>query len=139
MLKSQLRHFATTLDSALGAVGRILSGRPIASAIRNMKHARQRVTRGWDDSSTWSLDTHLARTLGAQLTHLADVTHGYPSGGTFHSFEQWQETLRTHGAALTRYGDDIFKYEDNINHEQLTAEAQAALHWVADNFGSLWD
>src|SRR5882724_11835476 len=32
-----------------------------------VRWAWQRVHRGWDDRSIWSLDTWLARTLGAQL------------------------------------------------------------------------
>lgn len=139
MLKTKPRTIADTLDGILGTVGRLLTGRPITSAIKKIKHARQRVTRGWDDTATWSLDTHLARTLGAQLVRLAEVTHGYPSGGTFNTFEEWQEALRTHGNALTRYAEGIHEYDEHIDHEQLIRDAETALHWVADNFGSLWD
>jgi hypothetical protein len=139
MSKNVLKNTMNAIDGFLGSVGRFLTGQPIASAIKNAKYARQRVTRGWDDTATWSLDTHLARTLGAQLSHLADVTHGFPSGRTYQEFEQWQEALRTNGKALTLYAEGIHEYEDNIDHAKLIADAEAALHWVADNFGSLWD
>jgi hypothetical protein len=139
MFKSTLGKTVNAIDGFFGALGRFLTGQPISSAIKKAKYARQRVKRGWDDTATWSLDTHLARTLGAQLSHLAYVTHGYPSGGNFSTFEEWQEALRTHGQSLTLYAEGIHEYEDNIDHAKLIADAETALHWVADNFGSLWD
>lgn len=98
--------------------------------IRHIRWAYQRVTRGWDDRALWSLDHHLARTLGAQLLWLADHGHGYPCDTTA---EKWTTQLRTHGQALADYAA-----ADSLDNtvDPLAAEA---IHWVADNLGSLWD
>lgn len=99
---------------------------------RQVRWGYQRVTRGWDDSAIWSLDTHLGEVLGAQLIALAECAHGYPDG---YPFEQWTADLRRHGAALLAYGEDKFDTEELA----LYRPAQEAFRWVAENLGSLWD
>jgi hypothetical protein len=105
--------------------------------------ARQRLTRGWDVRSVWGLDYWLGRTLGAQLVYMADIAHGWP-GDYEGGFDKWVADLRLHGEALLHYArssDDI-KYTLTLSHDDEKAiheQAQAAMHWVADNFGALWD
>jgi hypothetical protein len=41
--------------------------------------AYQRITRGWADCDTWSLDLHLCRILPGALRHLIKNKHGVPS------------------------------------------------------------
>lgn len=100
-------------------------------APQQIRWGYQRVVRGWDDRATWSLDTHLGRTLGAQLTALADG-HGCPDG---YGQVRWEADLKRHGQALLGYGEDKFDIDDT----PLYGSAQDALRWVADNLGSLWD
>lgn len=115
---------------------RILS---ISRRIKETKYAKQRITRGWDDRATWSLDTHLCATLGEQLAHLAEMTHGYPAGSRYTTFDQWQDDLRLYGKALTEYAEHKFSDDETIDQGRLEMQAQEALRWVADNLGSLWD
>lgn len=105
---------------------------------RRVTFARQRVTRGWDDSAVWSLDVWLCRTLGAQLTHMAGIAHGWPAGGEW-TFDMWVNTLRENGDALTAYGETNELDVSAVEADALLAAAQDALRWVADNLPALWD
>lgn len=67
-----------------------------------IKNAGQLARRGWADSDTWSLDNALCRRLGAQLLHLADVTHGWPDD-EYETFDEWRVALRENGRALINY------------------------------------
>jgi hypothetical protein len=97
--------------------------------------ARQRVTRGWDDRSVWSLDTFIGKQLGEQLCYMADIAHGWP-GDHYGTFEDWVNDLRRHGTALREYAARI---DHEIGNTVLQASAKTALYWVGDNFGALWD
>lgn len=118
---------------------RFLYARPIGSAKRQIRWAYQRLTRGWDDTATWSLDTHLAKTLGEQLKHLANTSHGYPSP-EHETFEDWIADLNKNADALIAYGNKWDNNIDTIDEEaDLLVEAQKAMHWVANHLPSLWD
>lgn len=120
-------------------MARVLINRPLSGAVSSVRRAGQRVKRGWDETATWSLDTHLGRTLGSQLIALAEVSHGWPQSDEFPEYEDWTAALRAHGATLIEYGR---KHDTDLTMEQETAlytEAQKSLRWVADNLGSLWD
>lgn len=107
------------------------------SAVNSVVHAWQRVVRGWDDASVWSLDTEFTRTLSQQLEHLAHIMHGWPAGEEFPEFEDWQNALLTNSARLGNYAH---RWEgDDENYGLLSREAEEALHWVADHLGHLWD
>lgn len=124
---------------------RYLNNSPIHVTKNRIKYAFQRLTRGWDDSSTWSLDYYLCKTLGAQLKHLAKTTHGWPQGEDFPEFEDWQKTLNHHGDVLLKYAakDDIlFKEENSYDkalEEKIIKDAQKSLRWVAKYLPNLWD
>lgn len=63
----------------------------------------QRVTRGWADCDTWSMDYHLCQTLPEMIRLLRDKTHSFPSGGPGcvhgvalgdeQGLEDWKHTL----------------------------------------------
>lgn len=123
---------------------RYLSHSPVRSFKNNFKHAFQRLNRSWDDTATWSLDYHLTSTLGKQLKHLAETTHGWPQSDTYPEFEDWQKALHKHGDMLLTYAnkDDIVFTEagyDSKQEEQIIKNAQKSLRWVASNLPSLWD
>lgn len=129
------------------SVARFFRNAPLTSGLGSARFATQRVARGWDDKSLWSLDDHLCTTLGAQLTRLADVTHGWPEGDKYPEFEDWQAALRKHGAALSAYStrwdiiiDDSLTPEGRRKKEdKIVADAKRALRWVAENLQALWD
>lgn len=130
---------------------RFFARRPATSLVREVQFAWQRVSRGWDDSATWSLDVYLAKSLSQQLNHLADTSHGWPGGpdSPYPEFEDWQFALRENALKLRRYADGKFNVPDldfkgtdadlGALLEEQYCGAQEAMRWVADNFGSLWD
>ena len=124
-----------------------LASQPVTRGLHGAIHAAQRMIRGWDDTATWSLDHHLAITLGQQLAHLADTTHGWPQSDEYPDFTDWQAALRENAAFLNTYATDkwasptgVTTFEEDIAADTLRTEnAQQALRWVATNFPSLWD
>lgn len=98
-------------------------------------HAWQRLTRSWDDKSVWSLSHHVGHTLGAQLVYMADIAHGYP-GEYVGGFDAWVADLRRNGELLQRYAEDRLEDIDDLTAYE---NAKKAMHWVAWNFGALWD
>lgn len=100
-----------------------------------VKHARQRLTRGWDDRSAWNLNHALPAVLGAQLVYLGRIAHGYPPD-YFGGFDSFTADLTVHGEALIRYGED--RLED-FDDSQVYEAAQIAIRWVAANLGAIWD
>ena len=126
-------------------VYRFLYDRPLSSFVGQTQAAYQRLTRGWDDTATWSLDYHLTSTLGAQLKHLADTTHGWPQSDKFPTFEDWQKALNKNGDLLLAYSkkDEIMFATDELYdpafEEKTIKGAQRALRWVSDNLPALWD
>lgn len=113
--------------------------RMATDAARTVTFAWQRLTRGWDDRSLWSLDWYLCRTLGAQLTELAEISHGWPGNDEFPEFEDWQEALRHHGAVLTAAAVNDGTADDDHDEEALREAAQQSMRWVADHLNNLWD
>lgn len=126
---------------------------PIRDARKSVRWAYQRVTRGWDDLSMWSVRDSLSKTLGAQLVEMANISHGCPPyypeqprlggpqmflptpGDEVH--ELWRGDLRRHGEALLAYSRDEAESPD-ISLDLYMA-AQESLRWVADNLADLWD
>lgn len=123
---------------------RYLNNHPIKTLTNTIKHAHQRLTRSWDDTATWSLDYHLTLTLGNQLKHLAETTHGWPQSQKYPQFEDWQKALHQNGDYLLTYAnkDNIIyteeKYDTQLE-EQIIKNAQKAIRWVATNLPALWD
>lgn len=123
--------------------------RRVGDARREVTYAYQRVVRGWDDSAVWSLDHHLAKTLGQQLMTMAEIAHGFPTdyGDTHFTpdnptdhprFAQWVTDLKTHGDALLAYHHQGYEL-DGADWEAIYRPAQEALRWVAEHFADLWD
>lgn len=143
---------------------RRVSGLTASSALSSLRAAIQRLTRGWDDSEVWSLNSALTSRLADQLVELAERGHGWP--GELNGFDtpkQWEDMLlrqaqalrcfdgsAEYEAALSRWHDlhlsrgseaeaDLaWKELDRIERENIQA-AKQALHWVAENLELLWD
>lgn len=129
----------------------------VSAPVKETLWALQRVNRGWDDRSLWSLDSSMSRQLGSQLLALAEISHGWPgSQSEFPTHKDWVTALTKHGNALVTYAN--FDYLASISDEELyelptrddfkkrhatqkiiTKQASAAFKWVAQNLESLWD
>lgn len=78
---------------------------------------------------------YLTRTLGEQLLHLAETTHGYPE--QYDGIQSWQEALRMQAKKLLRYSQHFDS--DRLDFDDELSEAREALSWVAENLPHLWD
>lgn len=116
---------------------RSLYNKPLKKSLRTVLYAFQKLTRGWDDSATWSLDAHLCETLGAQLNHLADTTHGWPESEKYPTFEDWKKDLKYNAGLLLQYKEH-YNYS-GAEAEKYVKDAQKALRWVAVMLPHLWD
>ena len=137
----------------------------LSSLRRSIRHAYQRVNRGWDDTEVWSLDSSLCRRLAEQLDHLADISHGWPGPDEqAPTFEAWIELLRSKAVDLRRYdgtpesealSETWMKLTSDRNADPTDVEAargamraredadraaaKSALTWVVTNLETLWD
>lgn len=112
---------------------------PIDNARLAVRHAWQRVFRGWDDRAVWCLHDHLAKTLGAQLVNMADTSYNYPGDEEYPTFELWAADLRRHGEALLALHKGSFDCETSDEEVALWRPVHEAVHWVADHLVGLWD
>jgi len=111
---------------------------PATKLVNQTEWAWQRLTRGWDDTALWSLDSYWARTMSAQLLAMAEVTHGWPQGEEFPEYEDWVTALRENAELLAAYGT-MFDLA-SIDEEAAAVEGgQKAMRWIAEHFPSLWD
>lgn len=79
------------------------------------------------------LQTSLAYWLGERLKFLGENTHGHPPKYTF---DEWTNTLTTHGKALLNYAA---KASEGQSETPDYRDAQNALFFVTRNLGHLWD
>lgn len=116
---------ARKFDHAVGLRTRGTAG--VAAAVRD---GYSRLRRGWSPRDVWSVDAALCRLLGEMLAQLAAVSHGWPKSEDYPTYESWTSALNSKSADLLAYDPDD---------EASYAAAQAAMHWVADHLGALWD
>lgn len=117
------------------SIARFLYCSPLYRALQESRFAYQRVVRGWDDRSLWSLDYHVAKTLSAQLDALADQAHGWPESSEYPEYDDWTQALRAAANKLRFYAEHA---TDELDGEALES-GREAMSWVADNFSRLWD
>lgn len=112
----------------------------IRPTLRQMEHRRQRVSRGWSDRDTWSLDHHLSTVIRDSVRHLRDNTHGYPGTPDVPTFEDWQRILDEIADGMQAHLDimDILKTEPH-EHAALEAKRDLAFDHLKKYWGSLWD
>lgn len=102
---------------------------------RSVKLIYQRITQGFDDSVTWSLDIHLAGLILPRLKRFKELnTHAYPNGLTP---EQWSEILdkMIYGFEFTVSDDKMFGKFDEEEYDK----AKEGLRLFGEYFHALWD
>jgi len=136
--------------------------RPTAP-FRQLKHASQRIKRGWDDTSTYDLGSWTTKTLSEQLEHLAKTTHGWPDN-LYETFDEWAEVLIHQSSQLRRFigsdeqekalekwyllaskedADPAIVKEARNKLEEIEASdilaGKKAMSWVAEHLEYIWD
>ncbi len=103
--------------------------------LRKPKWAWQRLTRGWDDTATWSMDTYIAGLLADMLAEHRRVAHGYPM--RMDSFEEWETILKQMEEDFRFYTVHKFRWDGAAREaDQRITRALTNLRFY---FRDLWD
>ena len=115
------------------SVARLISKIKYATEKRQRRFFWQRITRGWDDSETWSLDQPLAKLIAPRLRRFSELRGGHPHGMTE---QEWHDTIMKMVDAFEwyasdeRWGKDEFKnIEKHQEGIELFAKHYAGLWW----------
>ena len=95
---------------------------------------RQRITRGFADADTWSLDLYLLKLLPEMIDHLAKTSDHWPDD-KFSEFKDWQNYLFNISNKF-REAHNIFC---NNNCEKAQSLVKEAFNDMGEVFFSLWD
>lgn len=99
---------------------------------RSFRFLQQRLTRGWDDSETWSLDYSLAKLILPRLKRFRQITIATPG---YLEEAEWQEKLDKmiaafeFGASEERWSAGPEEYKKHEEGLKLFAEYYWALWW----------
>lgn len=93
----------------------------------SVKRFYQRLSRGWDDSETWSLDYEFYKWIYPRLKRFAEVTVCYPNGYTE---ESWKRELRKMIGLLEIILEDA--YDEHMESREEFNE------WFGKSVNSLW-
>ena len=85
---------------------------------RQVRFAYQRMTRGWDDGETFSLDKSLAILILPRLKRFKELKRGCP--GSLSSIEEWEEIL----------DDMIFAFEFSASEEIYGSPSEEKMNRV---------
>lgn len=122
-------------DSWWLPAARLVCRRPVRRARRQVAGVVHRGLHGWAPRDCIDLNRHLCARLAQELVWLAENGHGYPGTAEYPEPEPWEAALRQQAEALRVYG----AWDDSADEAGDYADAQAALHWVANHLVQLWD
>lgn len=115
------------------SIAKAISKIKYATAERQRRFFWQRLTRGWDDSETWSLDGPLAKLIAPRLRRFTELRGGHPSSMTEEEWATILDKMVTSFewyASEDRYGpnefENIKKHQEGID---LFAKYYAGLWW----------
>lgn len=102
-----------------------------------LKHAWQKLTRGYSDADLWDLDVHLARVILPRLRAFKrENTHGHPPGFTP---EEWAATLDEITWALEWVADEDSTDAPINDFLRDSERASTGLEKFGRYFMDLWD
>ena len=101
---------------------------------RTFKFLKQRMTRGFDDSETWSLDHSLAKTILPRLKRFQIVRGGHPIDLTE---EKWNWIIDEMIFGFEFYAEGK-QWDYGPNQEKESERAGKALEMFGKYYGNLW-
>lgn len=119
---------------------------------RHIKHAYQRVVRGYDDTMMWNGDSYLAGQIAAILTWI--VEHGHGVSMAYAESEDGfnpdvDKMVERRDADYRKYAAIFAEYRRNgLAHDEwwlaefggvLETDMEDALQWLKEHFYELWD
>lgn len=101
---------------------------------RSIRFLYQRLTRGWDDGDTFSLDYSLAKEILPRLKRFKEITVGdYNTASPEH--QQWYDDLDKMIASFEWYGSET-RWADN--EFEMKEKHQEGLDLFAKHYCGLW-
>lgn len=107
----------------------------------------QRITRGWDDSDTWSLDYTIAKFALPRLKRFQELNNGWPDKD-FMTFEKWNEAIDkmiwsfeqicNNFDGLDMWDDTISKEDNYKKIKEFDDKVQEGLNLFGKYFRALW-
>jgi len=98
---------------------------------RKVKHAYQKVTRGFSDGETYSLDQTIAKFVLPRLQRFKEVNNGFPYGMTA---EEWDVILDDMIYAMQVHAKGLWDASDDTNWECV----ERGLLNFGKHFRQLW-
>ncbi len=98
---------------------------------RDKLFAKQRATRGWDDSDTWCLDDTIIEFVLPRLKRFKQLNDGHP--GMFKSMKEWNKVL----SKMIR-GFEIAQKGAYSMSDKERSEAQEGINLFSEHFFKLW-
>lgn len=99
---------------------------------RIIKFWWQRITCGWDDSETWSLDISIAKHITPRLKRFKELNDGYPMGM---NPEAWNRILDMMIEAFELVSDGDMEWRTN---ERSQRKIRAGLYLFHKYYFQLW-
>lgn len=102
---------------------------------RKIRLLWQRLTRGWDDSDTWSLDYTIAKFTLPRLKRFQELKMSHPA---FLTIEEWDDVLNKIIFALEVVIDDLDVKSDRELVNEDYVKMQEGLELLGAYFFHLW-
>lgn len=111
--------------------------KPEENDVRAKKYKEQRMTRGFDDSETWSLDITIAKFLVPRLKAFKECNNGFPSRLTE---KKWNTIIDEMIEGFELYiNKDEWEFEHDINtRNEKYYKVNKALKHFSKYFQDLW-
>jgi hypothetical protein len=117
--------------------------------VKNIKFAKQRITRGYADCDVWDFDKYLYSVIKGGLSTLSDIAVGYPS--KYEDFESWKSDLLRVASLIDDVdmdskideyfdvygGIDKKKYYEAYTKSELNKTE--LFQWLREHIDNLWD
>jgi hypothetical protein len=101
---------------------------------RDVRFLFQRLTRGWDDSETWSMDSSIAKLILPRLIRFKELHNGHPVDLTE---AQWEQILTEIIWAFEWFASGK-QYEVYPDYQMDLEVVNAALGLFAKYYRDLW-
>ena len=101
---------------------------------RTYRFLWQKLTRGWDDSETWSLDYSLAKLILSRLKRYKEISITYPLELTV---EQWDSYLDEMIFAFEWFGSEE-RWDNGPDCHSKFERAQKGIDLFAKYYSDLW-
>lgn len=102
---------------------------------RLKRFAKQRKTRGFDDTETWALDFTIAQFVLPRLKHLRDHRCGYPGCTTS---EEWDKILGEMIAAFELLAEENLSWDTVAEMKRQNRVISRGLRRFASWYRALW-